>query len=320
MTPRLSIGLPVYNGEEYLARSLDSILGQGFGDFELLISSNASTDGTDDICRAYVRQDRRVRFIRQPRNLGAVGNDTFVLDAARCELFKWASDDDLWAGTLLERCIALLDAHPDAVLAHAWTAAIDARDELLQALEYPLATDAAQPSERFRSMLFDGDDLPGAIRSDDFYGVIRTDAVRRVRPHDSYYHADHVFMAELALHGRFVQDPDWLYFRRHHAGRAAVEHPTVRGWCSSLDPRRADPWRHPTARLVAEYPLGYLRAIRHAPIPAAEKARCMRHLTTWVASRVRRRLASTELVPIPDPPAGLDVRSRVPVAPRAVAE
>ena len=68
--PRLSIGLPVYNGENYLAESIDALLGQSYEDFELIISDNASTDGTADICRRYGKQDSRVRYFRQPRNIG----------------------------------------------------------------------------------------------------------------------------------------------------------------------------------------------------------------------------------------------------------
>ena len=68
--PRLSIGLPVYNGENYLAESLEALLGQTYEDFELIISDNASTDGTADICQRYGKQDSRIRYIRQPRNIG----------------------------------------------------------------------------------------------------------------------------------------------------------------------------------------------------------------------------------------------------------
>ena len=68
--PRLSIGLPVYNGENFLAESIESLLGQSYEDFELIISDNASTDGTEDICRSYAQQDSRIRYIRQPHNIG----------------------------------------------------------------------------------------------------------------------------------------------------------------------------------------------------------------------------------------------------------
>ena len=102
--PRLSIGLPVYNGEDFLAESLDSLLGQTYEDFELIISDNASTDGTADICRRYAKQDSRIRYIRQPRNLGCAPNHNVLVQYARGELFKWVSHDDLYGRELIERC------------------------------------------------------------------------------------------------------------------------------------------------------------------------------------------------------------------------
>jgi glycosyltransferase involved in cell wall biosynthesis len=94
-TPRLSIGLPVRNGEQYLAEALDALLGQSYGDFELIISDNASTDGTEAICRRDAGTDRRIRYIRQQRNIGRAGSHNMVFMRSRGELFKWASDDEL---------------------------------------------------------------------------------------------------------------------------------------------------------------------------------------------------------------------------------
>jgi glycosyltransferase involved in cell wall biosynthesis len=288
--PRLSIGLPVYDGEDYLAQSLDSLLGQTYEDFELILSSNASTDGTDEICRAYAARDSRIRLFRQPTNIGAVPNHYFVFEQANGELFKWASGDDLYARDLLARCIELLDEHPEAVLAHSWTAAIDGAGTLIQAHKYPLATDSSSASERLRSMLFGGDDLPGAINADDFYGVIRSDVLRRVKFHDSYHHADQTFMAELALHGPFQQVPDWLYFRRHHPGRAHEAKRTIRDWCANLDPKRANGLRHPTIRLVVEYIWAHYDSVHRAPLTPKERRECYQVISRWLASRAYRRL------------------------------
>ena len=139
-TPRLTIGLPVYNGEKYVAESIDALLGQSFTDFELIISDNASTDGTGDICRHYEKQDSRVRYFRQPQNIGLAPNHNFVVEQARGELFKWASNDDLYARDLLERCVDALDKYPDVVLAHSWTAMVDGSGAVTKAFEYPLNT------------------------------------------------------------------------------------------------------------------------------------------------------------------------------------
>ena len=123
--PPLSIGLPVYNGEDYLGEALDALLGQTFGDFELIISDNASTDRTEEISREYAKRDSRVVYLRQPVNIGCAPNHNVLVDVARGELFKWASDDDLYAKDLLERCVEALNEHPELVLSHSYTAMID---------------------------------------------------------------------------------------------------------------------------------------------------------------------------------------------------
>src|SRR5215470_10065074 len=142
--PRLSVGLPVYNGEKYLTESIESLLGQSYKDFELIISDNASTDSTADICRRYANQDSRIRYIRQPRNIGLAPNHNFVVDQSHGEFFKWAASDDLYGRELLQSCIDALDQHPDVVLAHSWTAAIDSAGKVIQAYRYPLVTDRSE--------------------------------------------------------------------------------------------------------------------------------------------------------------------------------
>jgi glycosyltransferase involved in cell wall biosynthesis len=278
--PRLSLGLAVYNGENYLAESLDALLGQSYEDFELIISDNASTDGTADICRRYKKQDSRVRYVRQPRNIGLSPNHNFVVEEARGELFKWASNDDLYARDLLKRCVDALDEYPHVVLAHSWTAKIDASGTVTEAFEYPLATATQRAPERFRSILFDSG-------GDDCYGIIRTDVLRRTAMIDSYHHADRTIVAEIGLHGPFFQVPDWLYFRRDHAEMAERACPTMRSRCVNMDPRRANRLRHPAVRLYGEYVWAYIAAIRRAPLSPADRRECYRYLAQWFASRAR---------------------------------
>jgi hypothetical protein len=160
--------------------------------------------------------------------------------------------------------------------------------------DYTLATDSPHAPDRFRSLLFE----PGG---DDFYGVIRADVLRRVKPMDSYHHADRTFVAEITLHGRFHQVPELLYFRRDHPTRAERANPSKRARCVNLDPRRAGAL-HPTPRLLAEYIWGFASAIRRAPLSPADRRACYRHLASWMTSRVR-------------PGAGERVEDRAPVDP-----
>jgi glycosyltransferase involved in cell wall biosynthesis len=310
--PRLSVGLPVYNGQKYLAEAIDSLLGQSFEDFELIISDNASTDRTADICRRYAEQDRRVRYIRQPRNMGLSPNHNFVVEQARGEFFKWAACDDLYGRDLLLRCVEALDQHPHVVLAHSWTAAIDATGKVMHAYKYPLATDSPSAPERFRSYLFGSSGLfespdagsrrlvrmgnDGIVREGDEYGVVRTEVLREVAPHDSYHHEDMIVVTELLLRGPFYETPDWLYFRRDHEGRASRS--KMRDRCAILDPRRAKRLRNPTVRLVAEYLWGYVAAIRRAPLSPADRRACYQELAHWITDRAVSSIVPRHLEPL----------------------
>lgn len=282
--PRLTIGLPVYNGANYLAESLEALLGQSYEDFELIISDNASTDSTADICRRYEKQDSRIRYVRQPHNIGLAPNHNFTVEQARGELFKWASNDDLYGRDLLKCCVDALDVYPHVVLAHSWTAMIDSSGTVTKTMEYPLATASSHAPERFRSALF-------ANGGDDTGGVIRTAVLRRTPLLGSYHHSDRTIIAEVALYGSFYQVPDRLYFRRDHPERAERACPTMRSRCANMDPRRADRLRNPAARLYGEYVLAYVAAIRRAPLSSADRRECYRYLTEWATSRILPRRA-----------------------------
>ncbi len=106
--PVVSIGMPVYNGAQYIREALDSLLAQTFTDFELIISDNASSDATQAICSEYARRDPRIQYVRQSENKGAAANFKFVLDCAQAELFMWAAYDDLWAHNYMMDATTLL--------------------------------------------------------------------------------------------------------------------------------------------------------------------------------------------------------------------
>jgi glycosyltransferase involved in cell wall biosynthesis len=114
-TPKISIGLPVFNGQSSLRRALDSLLSQTIGDFELVISDNASTDQTELICRDYAEKDGRIRYFRQNANLGAEANFMFVLDRSVGKYFMWAAADDVRSPDFLSLNYEFLETHPDYV-------------------------------------------------------------------------------------------------------------------------------------------------------------------------------------------------------------
>jgi len=304
--PRLSIALPVYNGERHISEAFESLLGQTYEDFELIVSDNASTDGTSEICLRYARQDHRIRYIRQKRNIGLVPNHIFVLEQAKGALFKSAAHDDLYARDLLARCVHALDEDPHAVLAHAWSAVVDNAGSVVGTFGPGVALDAPRAADRFRSVLYEG-------CHDYEYAVIRTGTLRRMRHQGSFHLADRLMNAELVLHGGFRQVEEWLYFRREHPEPLTKN---VRERCTTLDPRRANRLRHPVVRLYGEYVWAYVDAIRRAPLSTAERCECLGILTRYLASRAgRERLYEDPLSTAPSIPVDMIVAGRGDLAP-----
>lgn len=118
--PKVSIGMPVYNGKRFIREALDSLLAQTFTDFELIISDNASTDGTEAICREYAARDARIRYVRQSVNHGVGTNWQFVLKEAKGDYFMWAADDDRRDHEFLRLATSILDSNQQVGLVFSW--------------------------------------------------------------------------------------------------------------------------------------------------------------------------------------------------------
>ena len=282
-TPRVSIGMPVYNAQRYLREALDSLLAQTMGDFEVVMSDNASTDATAEICHEYAARDARFRYHRNPANLGVVANFNRVFELSTGRYFKWAAYDDLHAPAYLERCAAVLDAEPGVAVCHSLTRSID--DDGLDRGEFAATfrLDAPRASERFRRMIWT-DAFPP------IWGLMRTADVRRTTCMEPYMGSDRNFMAEMVLMGGVAYVPEFLFLLREHAGSYTA---SVKDYYQRLS------WYAPGKRIpswmqVPRTAYGYLGAIRRAPVPWAEKVACARHVADWLATCsgqfVRRRL------------------------------
>jgi glycosyltransferase involved in cell wall biosynthesis len=214
MKPRVSIGLPVYNGERYLALTIENHLAQSFGDFELIVSDNASTDATADICRQFAARDRRIRYVRQPHNVGVTRNFNGVVAHATAPYFKWSSADDLVAPDLLAKCVAVLDGDSSIVLVHSRTSFIDADGNILPREAPALHLMEEQPSARLNRL------WERLAFCNAQYGVMRRESLCRMRLFGPYVGSDLCFLAELSLHGKFYEIEEHLLHRRLH-GHAA---------------------------------------------------------------------------------------------------
>jgi glycosyltransferase involved in cell wall biosynthesis len=214
-TPEVSVGLPVYNGEAYLLEAVQDICEQTFSDFELIISDNASTDRTAEICKELASRDSRIRYVRQLRNIGAARNWNFVAQAANGKFLKWASANDRLDRTMLARCVDVLQREDEAVLCYGRTRFIDGSGNKLGLYEYDLSFEQRRPSERFISVR-NRMNLNNAQQ-----GLIRLQALRQTRLERPYPGSDLIMMAELALRGTFRLLPDVLLYRRMEKGAAS---------------------------------------------------------------------------------------------------
>lgn len=214
-SPRVTIAMPVYNGERTVASAIECLLAQTFEDFELVIGDNASTDATVDIAKRYATVDRRIRLLRNPVNRGVHGNYSSVAREARGEYLKWASCNDWCAPTFVERCVAVLDARADVVLAYPKTRLFDATLDDAEDYEDGVDLQSASPSERLLQLL-SRMHLNNAMN-----GLIRVDALRQTHLIPDYRTADIVMAGHLALLGKFVEVPERLFYRRMNRDSAA---------------------------------------------------------------------------------------------------
>ena len=278
--PRLSIGLPVFNGDDYLEETLDTILAQTYTDFELIISDNASTDKTEEICRGYAARDERVRHLRNDTNLGACPNFNRVFELATGEYFKWAAYDDLCAPDYLEHCVEVLDNEPSVVISHPKTRLIDQHGNHVRDYDDYLDFRSPRPHERFRDYLFRPAGMWNAI-----YGVIRARELRKTPLLGSYVSPDRVLLGELVLRGEIHQVPKRLFFRRRHPRLSWLANPTHSAYANWTDTANRGKIQLPT---TWKHFLEYLKAIRHVRLNRYEQARCYLYLTVWLSrSQVR---------------------------------
>jgi glycosyltransferase involved in cell wall biosynthesis len=226
---KVAIGLPVHNGGNYLAAAIESILAQSYGDFDFLISDNASIDGTEEICQAYAQRDRRIRYIRRTKYVGAAANHNLLVRMADSPYFKWAAHDDVLAPGFLAACVDVLDRDPTVVLASPASILID---EFGKALPYaaeiggmidrsgvcwpvmPERNDglmAKDPAVRFAAVMLN------MFMCVEIFGLMRRSMLLRTPLQGPFCGANKVVLARMSLLGPFWLGQETLFFRRCHA-------------------------------------------------------------------------------------------------------
>ena len=287
---RLTVGLPVYNGDACVTDAIESAIAQTFTDWQMIICDNASTDRTGDICREFAARDSQIRYLRNDENIGLTRNFNKAFELSDSEYFKWLAHDDICLPKFFERCIEALDANPTAAMAYPLGSAIDGNGTVLDRYVWtkPQRYQQPSPAERFQALTTDFDRLnrvgtqhPGIY----FFGVMRSSLLRRTRLQMSHMWSDISMLAELALEGPFIEVPEVLSLMRveiPHA-TAMMLQGNLQGWQEILDPRYATKFGTLTSRYRRYWE--YFVSVGRSDLELSAKARLMGSCTTLVARR-----------------------------------
>ena len=194
--PLVSVGIPVFNGQNYLDEAIRSVLSQTIDDLELVICDNASTDRTAEICQDHAASDKRVVYARNEHNLGAIPNYNRAFDLARGRYFKWLAHDDRILPRFLEATVGALETDPAAVLCNSVVEYIGRNGQRLANYETVLRDGADdRPSERFAALVLRSHSVV------DVFATFRRSAWLGNRK-GSFHGEDRAFLAYMALKGR----------------------------------------------------------------------------------------------------------------------
>ena len=282
--PKVSIAVPVYNCEKYVAQSLASLLAQTYGDFELVISDNASTDGTEEVCRSFASMDARVRYIRRTENIGGPGNFRYVFSQCSGAYHKWSTADDYWHPAFLEEAVAVLDENSDVVLCYPKTRLIGPDGATLSDYNDMLHLVDASPRMRFRELYR----LIGLCNAQ--LGLIRRDAMLKTRLIARHHASDTDFLGELALLGKFWLIAEVRFFRRIHPDASSWARTDTEHQRKFYEPgSKVGLGMHTWRRILFQYGM-----VWRSPIGLADKLALTVDVGRW--TRYERHALSHELV------------------------
>ncbi len=277
--PTITVGMPVFNGERYLRQAIESVLGQTYKDFELIIRDNASSDGTETICRELASRDGHIRYLRNSTNEGAGPNFNRLVPLAQGRYFMWMAHDDQLAPTFLARCLETLEQDEGAVLAFPRVRFMDANGLLMEEYITPYRTADDNRAIRFSQL------TQGGHRCFESFALTRIDRLRTTRLVGTYYNGDTVLLANLALLGKFAEVPETLFYQRRHEHSSMYKfnatgpsaRPDVEGYAAWFDPRNKNKASFSYSRAAADY----VRMLFRTPMAMGERYECGLVLIDW---------------------------------------
>jgi len=211
----VSIGMPSYNGERYIRKALDSLLAQDYESFEIIISDNASTDATLQICTDYAARDSRISVHTHPCNVGALANFKTVLEMAKGKYFMWAAVDDYWLPNFVDVMVKELETHPEAGVAMCAVNRVSEDGTYYDTVRF---TGALDPNTKSYYQMLMGIMSPKKHKYNLFiYGLFRTSLLQKaVLSLPEVPRVDRLLMGQMALAAHFRWVDHVLHVRTVH--------------------------------------------------------------------------------------------------------
>lgn len=279
---KVAVGLPVYNGQQWLRASVESILGQTFSDLVLVISDNASTDRTQGICEEFQAKDSRVQYFRNSENVGVFRNFDLAFRRTSAKYFKWCAVGDVCDPSFIEKAVAILDESDDVVLVHSKTRLIGIGPEHPERYMVELNLVDDEPAARFRKYLT-------VLRLNNVMnGLIRSEQLGQTSLNKVFHASDKCMIAELALRGKFIEIPEELFFRRMQADTAtALKSPEQTKEFFAAEPNS------PAILSNWKTELALMKGVLKAPIILSQKVSLLFYVTKrmiWARETLLREL------------------------------
>lgn len=273
---RVAIGLPVYNGQNYLRDAIESILAQTYSDFRLIITDNCSTDGTQDICREYAAKDRRIEYHRHAENIGAAPNFNSAFHyAGDCEYFKWAAHDDVMGKDFLKVCVQKLEADRSLSIAHTLSVRIDKDRKSVGTYDSEFPLNGNKVRDRFYRILW-------VDHFTEIWGLMRSSYLKKTILYGSFIGSDRTLLAEMLLQGDIAYVPEYHFFRRDHAENYCNSKRSNEDRLKWFDPKKKNSkMRNGPAKVWY-----YVAAIGRLPMPMADRVACFGMVSGWATRRV----------------------------------
>lgn len=278
-SPRLSIGVPVYNGADFIHEAITSHLEQDFGDFELVVSDNCSDDATPDIVNELAKADPRITYSRNDENIGGPANFNRLFRLTSAPLFRWAAADDRIEPGYLSSVIAMMDDDPSIVIGHSQSLLIDPKSEpMLEMAQGWLGGDGymeaiklnpPEGDERFHSP-HPHQRIDAVINNNhrNFYifGIMRRATMMQTRLHGAFYGGDRTLLVEMAMRGTFRKVDDALFASRSHAKNSG------RNGLNFEELKQHGAKDLSFASMVMK---GYVNGVRQAGVGRSEELKCL---------------------------------------------